>query len=346
MNDVALYFAAPEAEAEAILERLFRAELLPQLERIARRSGVPADRVALVVGDAALSLLIYLRSQRGKGEPPRHWEAFLRTTVENAHTNHLRHQFAPYVRFKHRVRFALENSPELACWNDEGKILASYADPDLRKCASYPLSDEQPEMQRFLQTISEAGNPEDSKALRRILIELLRQIPAPVAINELTALLARLYGLTLPSDVPSSTKDMSSPETLLEQSRYAVCTADLLMDQMENRAFLARLWSEIQQLRPQQRAVILLNLRDSQGHGVLELLPEVGVATLSEIRSAIEEATPLTDAQWERLREAMPLADAEVAEWLSTTRETVHGLRRAARERLQRRMRTVEKNLD
>ena len=99
-------------------------------------------------------------------------------------------------------------------------------------------------------------------------------------------------------------------------------------------AALRRLWDEIVALPPLQRAAFLLNLRDGEGRGVIALFPIAGVADLRRI-AAVLDMTP------ERLAErwrALPLDDAAIAARLGLTRHQVGLLRRAARERLARRL--------
>jgi hypothetical protein len=99
-------------------------------------------------------------------------------------------------------------------------------------------------------------------------------------------------------------------------------------------AALRRLWDEIVALPPLQRAAFLLNLRDGEGRGVIALFPIAGVADMRRI-AAVLDMTP------ERLAErwrALPLDDAAIAARLGLTRHQVGLLRRAARERLARRL--------
>jgi hypothetical protein len=48
---------------------------------------------------------------------------------------------------------------------------------------------------------------------------------------------------------------------------------------VEKRMFLQRLWEELQQLPRNQRAALLLNLKETSGFGCITLFPATGIAT-------------------------------------------------------------------
>ena len=95
---------------------------------------------------------------------------------------------------------------------------------------------------------------------------------------------------------------------------------------------LLALWREIRALPLQQRAALLLHLRDHRGNSAIPLLVFTGTATLDEIGCVLQLDRARLEAIWDQL----PLPDADIAVLLHTTRPRVIGLRRAARERLAR----------
>jgi hypothetical protein len=104
--------------------------------------------------------------------------------------------------------------------------------------------------------------------------------------------------------------------------------------QTEMRIFLQRLWEEVRQLPPNQRAALLLNLRDQEGRSCLALFPALGIATFHQVAEALEMET-------ERLAElcgGLPLEDAKIAELLQLTQRQVINARKSARQRLARRL--------
>jgi hypothetical protein len=125
---------------------------------------------------------------------------------------------------------------------------------------------------------------------------------------------------------------------ILDQLHDQRANVDAEVDQ---RAYLQSLWSEIRQLPSRQCAALLLNLRDAQGRGVIALLPLTGVATLRQIA----EALAMTAEQFARLWNDLPIEDNAIAQLLNVTRQQVINLRKVARERLSRRMKAFEEEI-
>jgi hypothetical protein len=103
---------------------------------------------------------------------------------------------------------------------------------------------------------------------------------------------------------------------------------------MEKRMFLQRLWDELQQLPLNQRAALLLNLKDSSGFGCITLFPAIGIATVRQLADALQISVESFAEVWNDL----PLEDAKIAELLGLTRQQVINARKSGRERLARRL--------
>jgi hypothetical protein len=123
--------------------------------------------------------------------------------------------------------------------------------------------------------------------------------------------------------------------------------------------FLGRLWAEIEQLPPLQRVAYLLNF--TAGDGQLELFWTYGVVSIRGIGSRLQltddqfarvwpelrltdhelacvEAADTYDERFALLWRHLPLTDASIAIILSTERQKVINLRKAAGDRLSRRL--------
>src|SRR5258708_5400631 len=103
---------------------------------------------------------------------------------------------------------------------------------------------------------------------------------------------------------------------------------------LQSRQLMNILWDEIAQLPRNQRAALLLNLRDSESLDALALLSLSGVATTSQIADAIGIGVDQLMSLWKSL----PLEDRVIGELLNVTRQQVINLRKSARERLRRRV--------
>jgi RNA polymerase sigma factor (sigma-70 family) len=106
-------------------------------------------------------------------------------------------------------------------------------------------------------------------------------------------------------------------------------------DAVEAREYLRMLWREISALPPRQRAALLLNLREPGSGNAMLLFLTVRAATFAEIAQAVALTSEELAAIWEDL----PFDDLRIAEHLGVSRQQVINLRKAARERLSRRMR-------
>ncbi len=110
-----------------------------------------------------------------------------------------------------------------------------------------------------------------------------------------------------------------------------------VVEESERRAYLARLWAEINALPLNQRSALLLNLTDAAGNSQLELLVLTAVTTIRGIAATLE----LSPEEFARLWHELPLDDNAVAGRLGLARQQIINLRKSARQRLARRMRAA-----
>lgn len=103
---------------------------------------------------------------------------------------------------------------------------------------------------------------------------------------------------------------------------------------VEKRIFLQRLWEELQLLPLNQRAALLLNLKDAEGRGCIALFSVTGIATLRQLADVLEISADRFAELWNEL----PIEDSKIAELLSLTRQQVINARKSGRERLTRRL--------
>ena len=107
---------------------------------------------------------------------------------------------------------------------------------------------------------------------------------------------------------------------------------------VEIRQYLRVLWQEVRELRGAQRAALLMNLRDVHGANGAALLLMSGVASFDEIAGAMGLEPEKLSEIWNDL----PFDDNTIARSLDISRQQVINLRKAARERLLRRMAAFE----
>jgi hypothetical protein len=97
------------------------------------------------------------------------------------------------------------------------------------------------------------------------------------------------------------------------------------------RASLRPLWEQIAGLTRTRSASLLLNQADSQGRPVIELLIELGVASLSEIAKVLE----FSPQQLATLLPELPLKDKHISDLLGCAPASIAVYRAQARKKLQ-----------
>lgn len=103
---------------------------------------------------------------------------------------------------------------------------------------------------------------------------------------------------------------------------------------IENQHLLGRLFGEIQALRVEQRKSLLLNMTDSFGYGI-EWFLFTRIATEEHLATLLE----VSIEQFRKLLNELPMSDAQIAQELGVSQTKVMNMRRAVRERLERRRR-------
>lgn len=240
----------------------------------------------------------------------------------------MRRQFPERHALKNRLQYLLTRQRGLGLWQDEDKrLVAGFAVWQGKKKTATAarigqLSDDERLMTR-IQLIQSGRQRELGEAVAAIFDHL----GSPIGFDELVSALAALLGIR---DQPLESIDDN-------EDSFAFQAASTEPDpawQVEKRMFLQRLWEELQQLPVNQRAALLLNLKDGNGGGCIALFPATGVATLRELADALEMSLDRFAELWNEL----PLDDTRIAELLGLTRQQVINARKSGRERLTRRL--------
>lgn len=181
-----------------------------------------------------------------------------------------------------------------------------------------------PQDERLLESLGGGGNSID---LKEALATIFIYVGGPVDFDELVKTVAALLQITAPK---IESIDADSDDTIVE---LADQEADIAW-RVEKRIFLERLWAELRQLPLQQRAALLLNLRDQNGRGCIALFPATGIASIDQLAEALE----MREEQLAELWNDLPLEDSKIAELLQQTRQQIINARQSARRRLARRL--------
>ena len=236
----------------------------------------------------------------------------------------MRRQFPERNAVKNRLHYLLTRQRGFALWQSDDKTVAGFDSWQQQEPAKaiHKLADLE-KLPTHIRSLKIAKPQELADAVAAIF----DYAGGPVEFDDLVSTVAALQGI---SDHPleSLADDDEAGAELL-----ATSDADPAW-RTEKRMFLQRLWEELQQLPKNQRAALLLNLKDASGSGCITLFPATGIATVRQLAAALE-LSPDTFAEiWNDL----PVEDARIAELLGLTRQQVINARKSGRERLARRL--------
>lgn len=329
--------AEDSATAEQQLAQLLAAELEPVIKGVIRfklRLGSSAAQAAEaddLKQEALAELLSKLRACRTQParSPIGDVRGLAATITYRVCYRWLRRQAPNRNALRNRLQYVLTRQPGLALWPDAAqKLLGGLAAWRGRNDRATATRLQQLSGDETLQAWS--GRQSGRKSLAEfseLLKAIFTTVNLPIELDELVRLSAGLLQVRDEPVVSTSAEEGGEiPEAVAQ---------DDVAWQVEKRIFLQRLWEELQLLPLQQRTALLLNLRDAGGRGCIALFPAVGVASLRQIASALEMPVEEFAALWNRL----PLDDTSIAALLGLTRQQVINARKAARERLARRLR-------
>ena len=176
--------------------------------------------------------------------------------------------------------------------------------------------------------LNEAFDKDGISPSRLELVDLVsavfRYINRPLRFDGLVSILYELRQTTEPVEVVGD--ETGTGKNLGYESD--------LLDRLEQAAFLKTLWDEIGRLPLRHRAALLLNLRNSEGDGLISLLPLTRVATVRQIAENLEFPVE----EFARIWNDLPWDDRAIADHLKLTRQQVINLRQSARATLRRRL--------
>ncbi|MEN3328202.1 MAG: hypothetical protein V7638_3009 [Acidobacteriota bacterium] len=227
----------------------------------------------------------------------------------------MRRQFPERHALKTRLHYLLTRQRGFAIWeNANGKSLAGFAVWQQQKKSAV----------RNLSGV--AAHIRKAQELAETVKSIFDYAGGPIEFDELVTAVAAIQGI---SDQPV--------ESLADDEDGGFDPATPDPDpawRIEKKMFLQRLWEELTQLPVNQRAALLLNLKDASGFGCITLFPAIGIATIRQLAAALELSAERLAELWNEL----PIEDARIAELLGLTRQQVINARKSGRERLARRL--------
>ena len=237
----------------------------------------------------------------------------------------MRRQFPERHALKNRLHYLLTRQRGFALWQDgDGKLLAGFAVWQQQKAplqTNRNLSDIE-----NLPTQIRALKSDKPQEFAEMLATLFNYLGGPIEFDDLVSGVAAIQGISdRPVESLADDEDGSFEPTEAEPDPAW---------RVEKKFFLQRLWEELQLLPLNQRAALLLNLKDPSGFGCITLFPATGIATVRQLAAALEISPEDLAALWNDL----PIEDARIAELTGLTRQQVINARKSGRERLARRL--------
>lgn len=289
-----------------------------------------ADALAQVIGRLN-------DARQEAGEPISDFRAYVAVTAYRACDMRLRQKYPSRWRLKSKIRYLLTHQVGFALWTGpQGDWLAGFQawqksgvdSGDADRLAELRTDPQRAVDKYGTPPVSASSNPADVAAA------VFNTVGYPVDLDDLVNAMGEILN---EKDLPMQTQtsgDEAAPDVFetVADSRSSVA------DEVGHRAYLQDLWNQIVELPPNQRAALLLNLRDAEGRGVIALFPLQGIATIRQLADTLSLSAETFAEIWHDL----PLEDNAIAELLGLTRQQVISLRKVARERLARRMRHYE----
>jgi DNA-directed RNA polymerase specialized sigma24 family protein len=325
-----------DEEIDQFLSQLIATHAEPVIKRIIRQKlhlnshrGIEQADADDIQQEVVVQLLAALQQLR---QPAAHPIGDLRgLTAVIAHracSRWMRRRFPARHALKNRLSYLFTRHRDFALWQGEnGRMTAGLA---LWKGQKDGVTEE-----RLKQMSDDETLPAGIRLLKSAkeaewggaLIAIFNRLGAPVEIDRLVGVLAELLQI---EDRPIESLDQIQETAELDTAGGRPDAAQ----RAERRIFLQRLWEEVRLLPLNQRAALLLNLRDGEGRGCLALLPALGIATFRQLAETLE----MNAERFAELCNGLPLEDSKIAELLQLTPRQVINARKSARQRLTRRL--------
>jgi hypothetical protein len=315
--------------ARPIIRGIIKYKLLASLDH--GTSNVDSQEAEDVYSDVVLELLAWLRKFKACPEDNgvKNFCGFVAVLAYRACATYMRKKHPQRLKLKNRIYYALTHNSQLALWkNNEDEWvcgLSAWRNCEL-VCTNSRLDLAGRDPRAFEQATLPSGGDIRQLPPVDLLTAIFNWVQTPVRLDDVVRTLAELLDI----------RDQSEDAGLGHTGDGATAPKADLTTEIEQRTYLERIWVEIVQLPLRQRNALLLNLTDSVGNRVIALLPVIGIASFQEIA----EALGMTAEQLGELWNNLPLDDATIAIHLGVTRQQVINLRKSARERLLRRMKT------
>lgn len=327
--EATLLSALVTEQIDPVVRRVLAHKLQLYLQQGSARAGNPDTEE--LYNDIQLFLLRRLRDlkENPSEHPIRNLRSYVATTARHLCDEYLRRKYPRRRHLKDKIRYYLTTQPEFVLWEDDERGWLSGLTARAYQTESLDVISSAQTLQALPELLESRLSDVDLRRLnlRELLRALFEASAQPLELDQLTTIIARLWGV---EDHPAESLDeMEQP--LSERLASPQVNPDTVIEYQQ---LLKHLWAEICLLPRRQRVALLLNLKNPNGINVITLLPATRVATFRQIAEALE----IPVEQFERFWTNLPMDDLSIAQYLGATRQQVINLRKNARDRLARRM--------
>lgn len=302
--------AATSAERQNLLTELLAEHAAPLIHAILKQKlRAQASTDDLLEQQQHIQTNLLARLHTTAETPLQDFAGYVAVLAYNACAEWQRQRQPQRHALKNRVRYLLTHTAGLALWEAQSRVWwCGHSSWQKQKYAASP-------------TQLAACRAVPARTLRDLTEAVFAQLNQPVELDGLVNWLAEMLEIHDESASVQTVAELADPRPSVETA-------------VERRAYLQKLWAEINQLPLNQRSALLLNLRDPAGGNQLALFHLTGVAGLRELATALELSLDDFLELWRQL----PLEDLVLATRLGVTRQQIINLRLAARRRLARRL--------
>lgn len=320
-----------DATSQEQLHRLLESAR-PIVYRIARsmRLGAPGTAAAFntqdVFGDVCVRLLQQLHQLKNdpRHHPISNFSGLVATTTATVFSDLLRGRDRQRRSLYQKVRRLIAANADLETWKDsDGKLICGYRAWRSEKSYLVPVAPLQMKLDFQANQVADANRLNTAELILLVLNNLGRPVRFDELVDFVNVAVAGVQVQTISID----------DKHYVQSAPLVTLPPDTIAD-LDNQRLLKRLFAEIQNLRVEQRKSLLLNMSDSYGYGI-EWFLFTQVATEERLASLLE----VTIEQFRALLNSLPMSDADIASELGVSEIKVKNIRRAVRERLERRRR-------
>ncbi|HJQ35806.1 MAG TPA: hypothetical protein VKB93_01575 [Thermoanaerobaculia bacterium] len=303
--------AGSAADRERALSKLLDEHVYDRIDRIIsarmRQTGFPEQERDDIRSEVLLKVMARLKDIRSDTEIAS-FRDYVAVVAFNTFEDFVRRTHPERTRLKARIRYALRRDQRFSVWPSA----MGWA------CGLNSWTGRNPGT--WHDDASGIALPHDD--LVASLLLLFDAVGQPLLLDQVVSVLAAAEGISVRKGLPYGSHDATPSATRS------------VIEDLEAREYLRQLWKEIRTLPVRQRVALLLHARDSRGESVARLLPLTRVGSFHDLAEALEVTVEELAAIWDQL----PLDDLTIATRLGLQRQQVINLRRAARDRLSRRM--------